>query len=101
MGNMLPVYQQVYNSVTVEHELMNSMIGSALLFPNHTFATPGYILPYYTHCLVKLSKTFFGQVLMLNLDKAHQICKSMVQCYSHDTDAICFRKQQQVEGQFE
>ena len=39
---------------------MNSMIACALVFPDHDYVIPDYIIPYYAHCLNVFSKTMFG-----------------------------------------
>jgi uncharacterized membrane protein YciS (DUF1049 family) len=63
-----PTASVIYASNSINHELMNSLIGVALLFKNQQFVTCDYIISYYSHCLVKLSETLFGQLLLLNMN---------------------------------
>lgn len=59
-GSIVLEYADVYHDSKMDYKLMNMVIGFAILWGDFQYAIPSYIVPYYAHCLVELSKTLMG-----------------------------------------
>lgn len=71
-GNICSEFRDIYASKTTDYELMNSLIGCALMFYMHNFVDMDYLHGYYYHCLLKFTETIFGQVALANFTFIHE-----------------------------